>query len=86
MTVTKDELECFGRFAAEEVDRGNVVSLEQHVTLWQTVRQREGFNAAIRHGLDEADAGLGRPLDEFMSEFRKNNKISPDAWLTVPIQ
>jgi hypothetical protein len=79
MNVTKDELESFGRFAAEEVDRGNVVSLEQLVTLWQSARQREGFNAAIRQGLDEADAGLGRPLDEFMGEFRKNNKISPDA-------
>ena len=79
MSVTKDELECFGRFAADEVERGNVVSLEQLVTLWRSVRQSEDVNAAIRRGLDEADAGLGRPLDEFMSEFRKNNKIFPDA-------
>ena len=79
MSVTKDELERFGRFAADEVERGNVLSLEQLVTLWRSARQSESVNAAIRRGLDEADAGLGRPLDEFMSEFRNSNSVSPDA-------
>ena len=79
MTVTKDEWECFNRFAADEVDRGTVVSLEQLVTLWRSFRQREDVNSAIRRGLDEADAGRGRPLDEFMTEFRQNNEVSPNA-------
>jgi predicted transcriptional regulator len=79
MTITKDELECFGRFAAEELDRGNVASLEQLVTLWRRAREREDVNAAIRQGLEEADAGRGRPLDEFLNEFCERNEVSPDA-------
>jgi hypothetical protein len=78
MTVTKDELDRFGRFAADELKRGSAISLEELVVLWRT-RQREDVNDAIRQGLDEADAGLGRPLDDFMSEFRENNQVSPDA-------
>ena len=78
MTVTKDELERFGRFAADEVDRGGAASLEQLVTLWRT-HQGEDVNDAIRQGLKEADAGLGRPLDDFMTEFREKNQVSPDA-------
>ena len=78
MTVTMDELESFGRFAADEVERGSVTSLEQLVTLWRT-RKREDVNVAIRQGLEEADAGLGRPLDDYMNDFRKKNEVSPDV-------
>ena len=78
MSIINDELESFNRFAAHEVERGNVTSLEQLVTLWRT-QQREGVNAAIRQGLEEADAGLGRPLDDFMDDFREKNEVSPDA-------
>lgn len=78
MTVTKDELENFGRFAADEVERGSATSLEQLVTLWRT-RQNEHVNDAIRQGLEQADAGLGRPLGDFMAEFREKNEVSPDA-------
>jgi len=78
MSVTKDEIESFGRFATDRLERGGDTSLEELVTLWRR-QQREGANAAIREGLQEADAGLGRPLDEFMSDFRAQNEISPDA-------
>ncbi|MEX0819911.1 MAG: hypothetical protein WD070_09955 [Pirellulaceae bacterium] len=78
MTVTKYELENFGRFAADEVERGRVASLEQLVTLWRS-RQCEDANAAVRQGLEEANAGLGRPLEDFMNEFRANNEVSPEA-------
>jgi hypothetical protein len=78
MTVTKDELESFGHFAAGELDRGNAMSLEQLVIRWRT-RQQDDVNNAIRQGLNEADAELGRPLNDFMNEFRVKNEISPNA-------
>ncbi len=78
MNVTRDELENFGRFAIGEVELGRVASLEQLVTLWRR-RQDEDANAALRQGLEEANAGLGRPLEEFMNDFRKSNEVSPEA-------
>ena len=42
-------------------------------------RKRNADLEAIREGLAEADAGLGKPLAEFDAEFRQRNGFAPKS-------
>ena len=75
MPVTTEELAGFTQFALERVNNGGVESLEECLLLW---RERAEVNAAIRRGLAEADAGLGRPLRDFIAEFRERHRHSDE--------
>ena len=80
MAVTQEQLDEFHRFASEKLSNGGgELSWPELLRLWQACREREEVNAAIRQGIEEMDAGLGRPLDEFMDEFRSKHNIPPDA-------
>lgn len=68
MAVTIEELNEFTQFAVERINNGGATSLEECLLLW---REHIEVNAAIRRGLAEADAGLGRPVREFMEEFQQ---------------
>lgn len=80
-TATITELESFQQFISEQL-RNGVASLspEECLRLWRARQEeRAGANAGIRRGLAELEAGLGRPLDEFASEFRRRNGIRDEA-------
>lgn len=52
-----------GRFASREAYIAHVVRLQK--------LERDDAIAGIQKGLEEADAGLGRPLDEAFAEIRR---------------
>jgi hypothetical protein len=86
MPTTVEEISEFQRFAVEQVrNGGSDLSLEELLERWRAQRSktndslRNKVNAAIRRGIAEADAGLGRPLDEFMDEFRQRHNIASDT-------
>ena len=80
MSATLQELDNFHRFAADQLrHEGPALSLEELLARWRSARERTEANAGIIQGLEEMNAGLGRPLDEFMTEFRAEHQISPDA-------
>ena len=73
--VTAD-LKEFRDFVDRQLGRGGPTpSPEECVRLW---RERQEVNAAIREGLEQMRAGLGRPLEEFAAEFRRRNGIAAD--------
>ena len=76
MAVTSEELARFTQFATDRVNNGGVESLEECLLLW---REHAEVNEAIRRGLAEADAGLGRPAREFMEEFLQRNGQAADS-------
>lgn len=49
------------------------VTVEQYVL---DLIERDGERAAIQVGLDQANRGEGRPIEEFDAEFRQRNEIS----------
>jgi hypothetical protein len=86
MATTIEEITEFQQFALGQVRSAGVdLSLEELLQLWRTRdTMPENLNGddvhdAIRRGIAEADAGLGRPLDEFMDEFRQRHSIPQDS-------
>ena len=73
---TLEELNRFHEFAMDSIrEHGETVSLIQLFRKWLALKEREEVNAAIRQGLAEMEAGLSRPADECMAEFRLRHGI-----------
>ena len=80
MPATQQVLDNFHRFAVEQLrHQASTASLEELLARWRAARERTETNAAIREGLAQMNAGLGRPLDEFMADFRARHQVSTDA-------
>ena len=80
MFVTQAELDDFHSFASGMIGNGGAsMSLVELASAWQGTRETLDANDGIRRGLAEVDAGKHRSLDEFMSEFRRQHNIAPDA-------
>lgn len=86
MPATLEEIVDFHDFAVQQLSNGGVnQSLEELLIRWRAhcvaraAGERGDVDGAICRGLMEADAGLGRSLDEFMDEFRQRHNISAEA-------
>ena len=76
MAVTQDELDSFHRFATERLRKSEEeLTIDDLVIEWDSVRNREDINAAIREGLVDIDAGRTRPADQVTEEIRKKHNI-----------
>ena len=69
-------LENFHRFVGEQLraSRSANISPEETLVLW---RERQETIEAIREGLDDVEAGRGKPLDEFLRDFENRHRIAP---------
>ena len=80
MPATLQELEHFHRFAADQLRHpDSAASLEELLARWRAVRERAETNVAVAEGLSQMKAGTGRPLDDFISDFRAEHNIPADA-------
>ena len=76
MAVTQDELDSFHRFATERLRKSvEELTIDDLVIEWDSVRNREEINAAIREGLADIDAGRTRPADQVTEELRRKHNI-----------
>ena len=76
MAVTQDELDSFHRFATERLRKsGEELTIDDLVIEWDSVRNREEINSAIREGLADIDAGRTRPVDQVTEELRRKHNI-----------
>ncbi len=76
MAVTQAQLDEFHRFATDRLNNGgSELSFDDLVFEWDSVRNRDQINVAIRQGLDDIDAGRHRPADEVMEEMRNKHNI-----------
>jgi predicted transcriptional regulator len=77
MAVTQDELDNFHRFATQRLNSCEAdLTIDDLVTEWDSSRNRDEINAAIREGLADIDAGRTRPAHEVTEELRK--KYNPE--------
>ena len=77
MTVTQKELDAFYSFASDRVrSGGQPLSLDDLLIEWESQRDREDINAAIREGLADVEAGRHRPAAEVMGELGKKHRLS----------
>jgi hypothetical protein len=76
MAVTQDELDNFHRFATDRLRNGEVdLTIDDLVIEWDSRRDRDEINAAIREGLADVNAGRTRPANEVTEELRKKHRI-----------
>lgn len=80
-TNAMTELKAFRAFLDEQIERGRAQSSpEQLVELWQRQQDLLEGVRAVRQALSDMDAGdTGRPLDEFIDEFRARNNVAENA-------
>jgi hypothetical protein len=76
-----NELESFHRFLGDQLAHGDsMLTPEECLELWRTQNpsdEERGVEAqAIREAIDDMRAGdAGRPLQEFLTEFRARKRI-----------
>jgi hypothetical protein len=76
MPITQDELDRFHRFASDLLQNGGrTMSLEEILSRWQTAREREEVNAALREASDDLKAGRARPAKKVTRELRKKHHL-----------
>lgn len=73
-TDTRSELQDFQTFLARQLAKeGPVPSPEECISLW---REHCEVLAAVRQGLGEAEAGLGRPYREVIDELLARDRAA----------
>lgn len=76
MSVTQNDLDAFHRFATDRLKRSDEkLTIDDLVIEWDSMRNREHINAAIREGLADIDAGRTRPVDQVTEELRRKHNI-----------
>ena len=60
MSVTEQDLEAFGRFAAEQLRNGGAESLEELLSEWRKFQRWNERNAI---SIQQSEQGLSKPLD-----------------------
>ncbi|MCA9105568.1 MAG: hypothetical protein KDA83_09100 [Planctomycetales bacterium] len=79
MTVTQQDLDGFYAFATARLhSAGEGMSFDDLVIEWESLRDRDDINAAIREGLADVEAGRYRAADEVMEELRKKHGLSAE--------
>ena len=70
MSITKDELAAFNRFAVEKLSNGGADTLQQLLDEWNARRAYEQSVAAIRESVAQYGAGEGLPVKDAFEEVR----------------
>ncbi|MBW3539205.1 MAG: hypothetical protein KY476_02950 [Planctomycetes bacterium] len=77
MSISREELHEFVRFAGEILDNGGAESLGEIVSRWEAARERQESVSAIRESVAEYDAGQAVPVDQAFSEVRRQLGAKP---------
>ena len=76
MTVTQTELDQFHEFASQKIaTEGVSVSFEDLVVEWESIRDKDAIDSAIRQGLADIKAGRYRSAEEVTDELRQKHGI-----------
>ena len=83
MSVTRKDLDSFHTYAVAKVSNGGTdLTWSDLFDLWRmenpTDAERTEVHEIIRQGLEDIDAGLGRPAREVMAELAKKHGLSDE--------
>jgi hypothetical protein len=77
-THSPTDAEAFYQFLGQTLSRGQrETPPEALLRNWRAQREHEETVEAIREGLAQMEAGLGKPFEEFDREFRQRNGLAP---------
>jgi hypothetical protein len=71
MSITREELSDFNRFAEDRLSDGAVDTLYELVDEWNHVRSHQQSVARIRESARQHEAGQSVPVDEAFDEVRR---------------
>ena len=72
MTATQENIDSFHRFATERLKNGSQdLSMDELYRQWRAAREEAETVASIQRGLDDAEAGRVRSLDEVDADIRQ---------------
>ena len=73
MSITREELDRFHKFAAERLDRSSADStLEELVNQWEMSREYNETVDDIQQGVDDYAAGKSKPLTKAFDQARRD--------------
>ena len=70
MTVTRQDLQDFNRFADERLARGESWSFVDLVREWEDARQQKSSLEALRESHNDAEEGRVKSLNEAFADIR----------------
>ena len=77
MGISAEDFESFTHFGRSLLgSEKGPLSLDDLVVQWESVRNRDQINAAIREGLADANAGRHRPAQQAMAELRQRHGLT----------
>ena len=77
-THSPTDAEAFYEFLGQTLSHGDrQTPPESLLRKWRAQREYDETAEAIREGLAQMEAGLGRPFEEFDHEFRQRNGLPP---------
>jgi len=79
MAVTQAELDDFHQFASQRIGMVQPeITFDDLVVEWESIRDRQDINAAIREGLADVEAGRHRPAGEAIESLRQKYGLSAE--------
>jgi predicted transcriptional regulator len=77
MPVTQDQIDDFHQFATARLKSGGTeLTIDDLLIEWDSTRNRDEINEAIREGLADIEAGRTRPAAEVTEELRRKYNIT----------
>lgn len=76
MPVTQHQIDDFHQFATNRLKSGETkLTIDDLIIEWDSSRNRDEINDAIREGLADIEAGRTRPAAEVTEELRRKYNI-----------
>ncbi len=76
MATTDQEIDGFAEFAKDQLRRGETSSIEELFDRWWFLQSSAEDALAIQASIRDMERGeTGRPFEQFVGEFRKQNRI-----------
>ena len=76
MSTSQEQLDDFHRFASARLKSGGTeLTIDDLLIEWDSTRNRDEINQAIREGLADIEAGRTRPAAEVTEELRRKYRV-----------
>jgi hypothetical protein len=75
MSVSLDQLDDFHRFAQQQLQAGEAMSIAELARQWEVARERAEVNEALAEAMDDLKAGRYRPAADVSRDLRRKYNL-----------